>query len=203
MMGAKLAVAGKQLGWAGGKTLRASKNDQVSEHDSSSDCSQRGAYQIMLDLPEQLSPDHLVQVATQCACGNFRKATRAVTQFFDESLEPTGLRSTQFVILVAVGAMQPTSIARLAREMVMDPSTLARNLRPLEAQGLVEKVSREGRRSVNLSLTAEGRSMLKRGFPLWQEAQNRFVGHFGGETWERVRGFLAQAVNATRLPDDY
>ncbi len=157
----------------------------------------------MLDLPEQLSPDDLVQVATQCACGNFRKATRAVTQFFDESLEPTGLRSTQFVILVAVGAMQPTSIARLAREMVMDPSTLARNLRPLEAQGLVEKVSREGRRSVNLSLTAEGRTMLKQGYPLWQEAQNRFVGHFGGETWERVRGFLAQAVSATRLPDDY
>ena len=70
----------------------------------------------MLDIPDQLSPDDLVQVATQCACGNFRKATRAVTQFFDECLEPTGLRSTQFVILAAVGAMQPTSIARLARE---------------------------------------------------------------------------------------
>ncbi|MCG8594665.1 MAG: MarR family winged helix-turn-helix transcriptional regulator [Kiloniellales bacterium] len=99
--------------------------------------------------------------------------------------------------------MQPSSIARLARELVMDPSTMARNLRPLEGLGLVEKVSREGRRSVNLSLTAEGRAMLKQGIPLWQDAQNRFVGHFGRETWEHLRGFLAQAVNATRLPDDY
>ncbi len=157
----------------------------------------------MLEIPDQLSPDDLVQVATQCACGNFRKATRAVTQFFDECLEPTGLRSTQFVILATVGATQPTSIARLAREMVMDPSTLARNLRPLEGQGLVEKVSREGRRSVNLSLTVEGRSRLNQGFPLWRDAQNRFVGHFGGETWDHLRGFLSQAVSATRLPDDY
>ena len=157
----------------------------------------------MLDIPDQLSPDDLVQVATQCACGNFRKATRAVTQFFDECLEPTGLRSTQFVILAAVGAMQPTSIARLAREMVMDPSTLARNLRPLEGQGLVEKVSREGRRSVNLSLTVEGQSRLNQGFPLWRDAQNRFVGHFGGEIWDHLRGSLSQAVSATRLPDDY
>ena len=99
--------------------------------------------------------------------------------------------------------MQPTSIARLAREMVMDPSTLARNLRPLEGQGLVEKVSREGRRSVNLSLTVEGQSRLNQGFPLWRDAQNRFVGHFGGETWDHLRGFLSQAVSATRLPDDY
>ncbi len=157
----------------------------------------------MLEIPDQLSPDDLVQVATQCACGNFRKATRAVTQFFDECLEPTGLRSTQFVILATVGATQPTSIARLAREMVMDPSTLARNLRPLEGQGLVDKVSREGRRSVNLSLTVEGRSRLNQGFPLWRDAQSRFVGHLGGETWDHLRGFLSQAVSATRLPDGY
>ena len=162
---------------------------------------ERGAYQTMLVTPEQLSPDHLAQVATQCACGNFRKATRAVTQFFDESLEPTGLRSTQFVSLVAVGAMQPTSIARLAREMVLDPSTLARNLRPLEAQGLVEKISREGRRSVNLSLTAEGRTMLKQGYPLWQDAQNRFVGHFGTEAWERVREVISSVGMSDRMDE--
>lgn len=156
----------------------------------------------MLDIPEQLSPDELSQVAAQCACGNFRKATRAVTQFFDERLEPTGLRSTQFLILVAVGAMQSTSIARLAREMVMDPSTLARNLRPLESQGLVEKAAREGRRSVNLSLTTLGRQVLKQGMPLWQDAQLRFLRHFGSHTWDSMRGQLAQAITAARQMDD-
>lgn len=155
----------------------------------------------MLDTPEQLSPEDLSQVATQCACGNFRKATRAVTQFFDERLEPAGLRSTQFLILVALGAMQSTSIARLAREMVMDPSTLARNLRPLESQGLVEKAARDGRRSVNLSLTPEGRRILKESLPLWQEAQKCFLKHFGAQ-WDSMRGQLSQAVVAARQLDD-
>lgn len=156
----------------------------------------------MLDIPDQLSPDELTQVAAQCACGNFRKATRAVTQFFDERLEPTGLRSTQFLILVAVGAMQSTSIARLARELVMDPSTLARNLRPLESQGLVEKEAREGRRSVNVSLTAAGRRVLIEGLPLWQDAQIRFVRHFGGDSWDSMRAQLAQAIVAVRQLND-
>ena len=164
--------------------------------------SQWGTEEKMLETPEQLSPDELSQVAAQCACGNFRKATRAVTQYFDERLEPTGLRSTQFVILVAVGAMQPTSIARLARELVMDPSTLARNLRPLEAQGLVEKAAREGRRSVSLSLTTLGVQVLIQGFPLWQDAQLRFVQNFGSHTWESMRAQLAQAITAARQFDN-
>ncbi len=46
----------------------------------------------------------LAEAGRVCACFNFRKASRAVTQFFDVALQPSGLRSTQFVILVRIGA---------------------------------------------------------------------------------------------------
>jgi hypothetical protein len=85
----------------------------------------------------ELDLEACAQAAAVCACFNFRKASRAVTQHFDEQLQPTGLRSTQLVILLAVAVYESSGMAELARALVMDRSTLTRNLRPLINQGLL------------------------------------------------------------------
>src|SRR5438552_6327728 len=85
-----------------------------------------------------IDDNSLAEAARTCACFNFRKASRSVTQLFDQILAPTGLRSTQLVILVTGQLLGPSSIARLARELVMDRSTLTRNLKPLLAMGLLQ-----------------------------------------------------------------
>src|SRR5258707_5957766 len=59
-----------------------------------------------------------------CASFNFRRAARAVTRFYDQALEPCGIRSTQFTILVGVAKTQPTSISALADVLVIDNTTL-------------------------------------------------------------------------------
>src|SRR5713226_7185668 len=77
------------------------------------------------------------EMAASCACANLRKATRATTQLYDAMLRPSGLRATQFTLLVATRLIHTAPVTRLAKELGMDRTTLTRNLRLLERQGLI------------------------------------------------------------------
>lgn len=138
------------------------------------------------------------EAAAVCACFNFRKASRAVTQLFDEMLAPTGLRSTQFVVLVAINLHEPVGPAALARELVLDRSTLSRNLKPLIAEGLV-RVRPNGQRAHVIGLTAKGKQRIGQALPLWEQAQGAFVEQLGPEKWATMLDDLRQAVQATRV----
>ncbi|MEQ8788161.1 MAG: MarR family winged helix-turn-helix transcriptional regulator [Pirellulaceae bacterium] len=140
------------------------------------------------------------EAVSQCACFRFRKASRAITQLFDEALQPVGLRSTQLVILLSIGASEePPTIAQLAREMVMDPSTLNRNLQPLSRRRLVSRTtSRDGRRKF-LSLTDKGVAAIEESVPLWEKAQTQFVEQIGSERWGDLRQRMDAVISAARL----
>lgn len=140
----------------------------------------------------------LAEMARTCACFNFRKASRSVTQLFDQILAPTGLRSTQLVILITAQLLGPSSIARLARELVMDRSTLTRNLKPLLAMGLLQFARPESGKHKSVEVTEEGRKALLAATPAWHQAQSHLVGQFGVERWERIMTDLSAIVDATR-----
>ena len=67
-----------------------------------------------------------------CTCNNLRKAARAVTQYYDDALRPSGIRATQFSLLSAIKEFGTVSIGALAEESVMDRTTLTRNLKLLK-----------------------------------------------------------------------
>lgn len=138
------------------------------------------------------------EAAQVCACFNFRKASRAVSKLFDDTLQPTGLRSTQFVTLVAIHLNQPVNLSALARDMVADRSTLTRNLNVLERSGLVRSKKGVGGRTRLYSLTEKGRRTIVEGLPLWERAQASFIEHMGKKNWSTMLGRLDDAVNAAR-----
>jgi DNA-binding MarR family transcriptional regulator len=140
----------------------------------------------------------LGEMARTCACFNFRKASRSVTQFVDQILAPTRLRSTQLVILIAAELSGPTSIARLARDLVMDRSTLTRNLRPLLSMELLRLTAAAGSKQKSVEVTDRGRSALTSAAPYWRRAQNHLVSRFGAEHWDRLLADLDHVVTATR-----
>ena len=107
-----------------------------------------------------------------CTCLRLRKASRRVSQIYDRSLEPLGLTVTQFSLLGYVAGFDGISIGALAAKLVMDPTTLTRNVRPLVRQGLVELVAdADDQRSRRLHLTAAGRKAYQRAKPAWARAQ--------------------------------
>src|SRR5689334_7129757 len=137
--------------------------------------------------------------ADECNCLAVRHAARHITQFYDQFLAPSGLRTTQFSILAKLRRLGPMTINARAAEMVMDRTTLGRNILPLERDGLiaVEQGSRD-RRSKELRLTKAGEARFRAGMKGWLEAQRQFEKMFGATRTADMRALL-HAVAATNL----
>lgn len=130
-----------------------------------------------------------------CTCFGLRKAARAVTQMYDQALKPSGLRGTQFSLLVAARRAGPRGIGELAELLVMDRTTLTRNLKPLLDQGLLERIEGADRRRRAVAITARGRAALARALPYWREAQASLAGSLGRARWRRLLGDLRDTAN--------
>jgi len=150
------------------------------------------------DTAEQQISKVAEEEGRACACGNLRKAARAVTQLFDEALRPAGLRATQFGILGATMVMGPLTVTKLAEAMVTDRTTLTRNLRLLTKKGLIRIQTGNDRREREVTLTDRGREALAKGYPFWQKAQTRVVKGLGEERWKSLREGLSAVVSLTR-----
>jgi DNA-binding MarR family transcriptional regulator len=135
----------------------------------------------------------------ECTCLAVRQAARHITQFYDQYLLPVGLRATQFSILAKLKQLGPMTINALADELVMDRTTLGRNILPLEREGLISIVpGRTDRRSKELQLTNAGIERLHAGYKGWREAQTRLATVFGEQRTTGLRALL-RAVSATDL----
>jgi len=137
-----------------------------------------------------------------CFATAMRKASRRLTQLYDDALAPTGLRSTQFAILVELDARadDPPTVAELAGALVTDRSAVGHNLRPLERDGLV--ALREGdddRRRRHVVLTPAGQIRLRDALPRWQAAQDHFLAVFGDAAGAALRATLLGIAHDDRL----
>jgi DNA-binding MarR family transcriptional regulator len=136
--------------------------------------------------------------AETCACSNFRKASRAITQLFDHALQPSGLRSTQLIILLEIAAAHSTTVPQLARRLVIDPSTLARNLKLITKKGWIKSKSNTKRHGQEISLTRHGFRALQKAVPLWERAQNTFAKKLGERRWRTLQSDLSASVAIAR-----
>lgn len=136
--------------------------------------------------------------APLCACFNIRKAARAVTQFYDDALRSSGLRTTQFSILAVTGRLGRMSVTRLAEQTVTDRTTLTRNLKLLEKQKLIQVGPGQDRRAREVTLTGRGRAALAAAYPLWKEVQSRVARSLGPQRLDRLLSDLRATVRATR-----
>lgn len=134
-----------------------------------------------------------------CNCLALRQAARHVTQFYDHCMASAGLRTTQFSILAKLKRFGPMTINALARAMVMDRTTLGRNILPLERDGLIAVAKGVAdRRSRELHLTEEGAARLNLAVKEWVQAQAQFEAAFGGNRSAELRALL-RAVTGTEL----
>jgi DNA-binding MarR family transcriptional regulator len=138
------------------------------------------------------------QVAAYCACFNLRKATRAVTQLYDKALAPSTLRVTQFTLLVALSRTEQLTLSQVAEHLVMDRTTLARNLTPLERDGLVTIRRGPDRRERYMHLTLRGHRALEQALPLWRQAQAQVERSVGHRAWSALHEGLQELTRTLR-----
>jgi len=137
-------------------------------------------------------------VATDCTCLNLRKASRVVTQLFDQALQPSGILASQFTLLAALSLAESVSITRLAQELVMDRTTLTRNLKPLERQGLIRIEPGQDQRVRVVSLTEKGQAALVKALPFWKQAQTKVIEELGQSRWQALLSNLSDTVSLLR-----
>ncbi|NDJ24200.1 MarR family transcriptional regulator [Nostoc sp. B(2019)] len=150
----------------------------------------------MEDQVTQLA--QLKKVGNTCTCFNLRKASRVITHLFDEVLQPSGLLVNQFTLMVAISLVGSVTITHLAQELVIDRTTLTRNLKPLERQGFIQIQPGQDQRMRVVSLTPQGHTALAKALPLWELAQTRIVQQLGQERWNTLLSGLSDTVSLFR-----
>ena len=124
------------------------------------------------------------EIGLNCVCFNLRKASRVVSQLYDTALKPSGLKATQFPILLVAYVLPEPNMTSMAKMLAMDRTTLTRNLRVLEREGLLEIRPGKDQRKKVVHLTDDAKSSIENGIPLWEEAQVMIMGHLDSINWE-------------------
>ena len=152
----------------------------------------RPARQDFRQPPKSLRSDARRAIAT-CAGWNARLAARHITQFIEREMAGSGLGLAQFGLMALIAAADDDTLGALAERAGLDQSSLSRNLRLLERDGLVEIATVEAdQRRRAVWLTEKGARRLEAAMPLWRTAQAKLARHVSPELPRR----LAQATRA-------
>jgi DNA-binding MarR family transcriptional regulator len=114
---------------------------------------------------------------------------------YDARLSTVGLTTTQFSILRAIDKNDaPMPLSQLARDLVFERTSLYRALAPLERDGLITR-SVGARRAKHATLTTKGSRRVAQATPLWLEAQEEFLEHFGKAAWNDLSAQLVEILD--------
>ena len=142
-------------------------------------------------MAAEFRPD-AAPLSPACACGRLRRAARALTQLYDDAMEPAGVRVTQFSLLRTLAASGTLRISDLANRLLLDRTALSRNLDPLVEQGFVDIVQGDDGRTREAGLTKKGTAAVKNATPYWSRAQNEVAARLGREKLDALIAVLGE-----------
>src|SRR3954467_12550465 len=120
-------------------------------------------------------------ISRTCIAVRLRRLNRIVTNFYDDALRPLGLKVSQLNILVVTARLGLARPVQVCDILQLDTSTLSRNVERMRAHGWLEVVPDEDARTQPFRLTAQGRQLIEKAVPAWQEAQRQAADLLGDE----------------------
>jgi DNA-binding MarR family transcriptional regulator len=139
-----------------------------------------------------------MSASENCVCFNLRWVTRAVTQFYDAEMRRHGIRPTQGSFLASLQAKDSWTMAELSDWLGMERTTLLRNLRPLQRDGLVQTGGGGRGKLVEVAITPKGRKQIEKLTPAWKSAQGAVVKTLGDKRWSAILSDLESAALALK-----
>lgn len=156
-------------------------------------------------MPGLSMPRAARKIARECPTIRVRQASRALTRVYDDALRPVGVQMSQFSVLIAIASATESgaTISALASALVMDRTTLTRNLRPLERAGFLRVTRAHGdARARHVVLTHRGERIIELAYPLWEAALTRVRRALGAQKLRLLNAQLSSVVeSALRLVD--
>jgi len=117
-------------------------------------------------------------------------------------LQPFGIKATQLAILVALKNLGPASMSALADTLVLDASSLSRNVAWLTKEGFVRQSRGKDGRVRPVVLTTKGERIISRAYPAWSNAQKIIEGSFSDREFNAALTFLRRATDAALRVED-
>jgi DNA-binding MarR family transcriptional regulator len=112
-------------------------------------------------------------MARTCIAARLRLLNRVVTNVYDGALRPLGLKVSQLNILIVTARLGRARPAQVCEILQLDASTLSRNVKPLQAHGWLEVVPEQDSRAQPFRLTPQGKRLIEKAVPAWEEAQRQ------------------------------
>ena len=140
--------------------------------------------------------------STRCLCIEVRTAAQKLTRLYDDALTDAGITVTQLSQLNTIRTLDAPTVKRLAEATQLDRSTLGRNLKLMERQGLVSMTPGADARTRVVRLTPRGTEALKRGGPEWYKVQSRLLEKLGPEKRTLLQQLLNELTSTEALTHD-
>jgi DNA-binding MarR family transcriptional regulator len=131
-----------------------------------------------------------------CMCASLRRASRALTQLYEEALRPTGLRVTQFTVLQTLSLAGEVTQKELGQILAMDSTTLTRTLTIMGRHGWIAKRRGEDRREWRMRLSKAGETQFKKALPHWEKAQKQLRRQLGEDLSDNLMKLTQKVTNA-------
>jgi DNA-binding MarR family transcriptional regulator len=141
-------------------------------------------------------------IAAHCAMFATRRLSRTITRLYDTALAASGLRGTQYNVLVAIARGKGETMTELGFVLGMDRTTLTYALRALTRDKLVESRPGEDARARALRLTPLGRRRVAAAIPLWAQAQQSVEAALGDGRWDTLNRELRKLNKIVRTAAD-
>lgn len=134
-----------------------------------------------------------IENVKSCVCRNLRMTTRITTQYFDQIFQTVGIPAAQFSLLSDIASRESVTITELAEILLMDQTTVTRNIEILRKKGyvLVRTDDNDSRRKC-ISISDTGLQKLNEAMPKWNEVQTLIEQEIGTEKLEEFLKTLAQ-----------
>lgn len=121
-------------------------------------------------------------MAAECIAFRVCVLSRVITNLYDAALQPFAITVNQATMLIMLSLAGEAGPGRIGEVLIMEKSTVSRNLDRMKKQGWIESTGRDGGREQVVSVTAKGRKLLSAFHPAWEKAQkdaSRLLGEAG------------------------
>lgn len=128
-----------------------------------------------------------------CLALRVRRMSRIITRVYDDALRPLGITASQFTLLTQLAQRDGITASEIGGDLDIEKSTLSRNLKRLLALGHLIMDPPAGRRGRGLHLTPKGVEVIRKAYPVWDQAQRRALGVMGSDSRAKLDDLLDHA----------
>ena len=123
---------------------------------------------------DESKAQQLAQVmGDECIAFRVRALNRVITNLYDAALQPFGITVNQATMLIMLSYVGKAGPGRIGHVLIMEKSTVSRNLKLMKKQGWIKAVEGETGRDQIVSVTVKGKKLLTAFHPDWEKAQKQ------------------------------